>query len=221
MSSSQEPSEENEEEPQFGDYLSIQLMDMYDQPRKPIEDNELINISSDDSNDGGAPSVKRINSKSGNGASTSQKQKLSLLPVCVIPTKKNPNPTTIVESKSLPELVRKIENRDSVVNTKPMPKKKKPTTALHEPNVTFKDVEGLDYVRKNEKKSAQTKGIPEDSENSSYTNDNVNEPSSSSLNVSEDVSTKDKEPHDTDLQRDSSGESSENEDINCKPSSSK
>ncbi|KAK4876954.1 hypothetical protein RN001_009460 [Aquatica leii] len=157
MSSSEEPSEESGEEPQFGDYLSNQLMDMYNQPRKPIEDNELIDISSDDSNDEGAPPVQQVNSKSANGASTSQKQKLSLLPVSVIPAKKNPNPTTIVENKSLPELVpvererkkRKIENRDSVVNTQPMPKKKKPTAALQESNVTFKDVGGLDSVLEN------------------------------------------------------------------------
>ncbi|KAF5306432.1 hypothetical protein FQR65_LT07344 [Abscondita terminalis] len=155
ISSSEECSEESAgEEPQFGDYLSNQLIDMYNQSRKPIEDNELIDISSDDSNDEGASQLQLANSKSANGASTSQKLKSNMYPVSVTAIKKIVNPTTTVEITSLPEPVstereRKKRKIDSIATVQPAPKKKKSVVVKQESKLTFKDVGGLNSVLEN------------------------------------------------------------------------
>ncbi|KAF5303990.1 hypothetical protein FQA39_LY01775 [Lamprigera yunnana] len=152
-STSEEGSEESVcEEPQFGDYLSNQLIDLYNQPRKPIEDNELIDISSDDSNDE-CSSSQLNNNKSANGASTSQKLKSNACTLSIVP-KKNSN---TVENQTVSELPsidkerkkRKYDDKELVGVIQPISKKKKSTTVLQDSNLTFKDVGGLDTVLEN------------------------------------------------------------------------
>lgn len=161
LSSSEECTEESAgEEPQFGDYLSNQLLDMYNQQsRKPLDDNELIDISSDDSNDNTSSS----NARPANGASTSQKPRHNLYPVSITATKKNINPITLNRGMTIEPVVsteqendrekerergkkRKGENREHVAPVQPIMKRRKPISTLKAATITFKDLGGLDKV---------------------------------------------------------------------------
>ncbi|KAB0796650.1 hypothetical protein PPYR_10711 [Photinus pyralis] len=161
LSSSEECTEESAgEEPQFGDYLSNQLLDMYNQQsRKPLDDNELIDISSDDSNDNTTPS----NARPANGASTSQKPRHNLYPVSITATKKNINPITLNRGMQMEPVSnteqennrekenergkkRKGEFKENVAPVQPTMKRRKPISTLQAATITFKDVGGLDKV---------------------------------------------------------------------------
>lgn len=121
---------------------------MYSRPMaKPTADDELIDISSDDSND---QSYQDNAAKATNGASTSQKNN-------EIPTQ----PENYMQNNIRSEKVH-FEN-DKAATSTPFndrgkkrkltketglipAKKKKSIATLHESNVTFKDVGGLDKI---------------------------------------------------------------------------
>lgn len=117
-------------------------MEMYGRnlQKGPVDSNELIDISSDDSND--SPSGQR---KSTNGPSTSHKDDLTLLPQNLCETELKDK--TILEQKLTGCSVnsrgkkRKSEAQIFIAN-----KKKKNIANLEESLVTFKDVGGMDKV---------------------------------------------------------------------------
>lgn len=104
----------------------------------PVNDNELIDISSDDSND---QAYQHNSAQPTNGASTSQK-----------PTDEAVNENATVNNNSskipqpavVPSRKRKMAVKDASTSV-PM-KKKRSAATLHEPNVTFKDLGGLDAI---------------------------------------------------------------------------
>ncbi|KAK5642443.1 hypothetical protein RI129_008610 [Pyrocoelia pectoralis] len=135
------------------------------QTRKPLEDDELIDISSDDSNDdNGTVPPSNANAKPANGASTSQKPKQNLYPVSVTTTKKNINPISTLNRAAIEPVTtnteqendrdkekergkkRKGDFKENVAPVQPIPKKRKPISTLQESAVTFKDIGGLDKV---------------------------------------------------------------------------
>ncbi|XP_018335493.1 uncharacterized AAA domain-containing protein C16E9.10c isoform X2 [Agrilus planipennis] len=128
---------ENENE----NVLNNQLNEMYQRSKQPnkMEDSELIDISSEDSND--VPSEE----KTTNGASTSQK-----LPYSMFHREKNNGLENNVDFEIVPEQSgfnnqrgkkRKLESQ-----SKSLPKKKKSIATLQEPSVTFSDIGGLSKV---------------------------------------------------------------------------
>lgn len=129
--------------------MQTQLLEMYSRPLvkpTPVNENELIDISSDDSND----QSYQHNAKATNGASTSQKSN-------EVP----PQPENYLQNDLKSERVQ-LENdktgtltpfndrgkkRKLVKESGLSPaKKKKSVATLHESKVTFKDVGGLDRV---------------------------------------------------------------------------
>ncbi|KAL3283817.1 hypothetical protein HHI36_017988 [Cryptolaemus montrouzieri] len=142
-SSSEDDLEESESESSRGDNfhnssMNNQLMDLYsrNQMVAKIDENELIDISSDDSEEG-----DQVNNKASNGPSTSNKTK---------PTEQNSLKDTgkFGLEKPIEKLVaisqgkkRKFDSSDLVA---PSGKKKKSLATLQEPAVTFKDVAGID-----------------------------------------------------------------------------
>lgn len=122
---------------------------MYSRPKlTPLKDNELIDISSDDSEDqAGQNQIARPT----NGPSTSQKSAPSEVPPKEEPEDNeqeacsNSNAEKIATSTPFPERSKKRKLEKDATNPTAV-KKKKSVAAVQEPSVTFKDVGGLDRV---------------------------------------------------------------------------
>lgn len=119
-------------------------------PTAPVNENELIDISSDDSND----QAPQNNVKSTNGASTSLRSEEERSP------QQSENENVIVAKRIEPNKVvnkfpqlaqlnsdrtRKRKLAKDVAASGPA-KKKRSAASLHEPNLTFKNLGGLDSV---------------------------------------------------------------------------
>lgn len=127
--------------------MSNQIMDMYNRTvRQPIEETELIDISSDDSNDA---NVQQQSEKPANGASTSQKPKHALTLTSV--TKKLQKALSEENQSVSPNVIDQERNRKRKLElpSQGLSKRKKSVPTLQEPSVSFKDIGGLDKVLEN------------------------------------------------------------------------
>ncbi|EEZ99985.1 Nuclear valosin-containing protein-like [Tribolium castaneum] len=119
--------------------LNNQLVNLYNRPQVPkqIDENELIDISSDDSE---APAY---NDKPSNGPSTSQKESQAL------PTyQNNTNSKKVDANKDRYQYFGRKRKAETVGLTpyQSTPKKKKSLATLQEPSVSFKDIGGMDKI---------------------------------------------------------------------------
>lgn len=134
-------------------------MEMYNRVSRkpPMEDSELIDISSDDSNDGLLPFPPPPGEKTTNGASTSQKNKViyPVPPLFANATKGNKPPKDkelAVDEELAPPLlpVERSKKRKSETQGAPLLrsalKRAKSVATLQDSSVTFKDLGGMDPV---------------------------------------------------------------------------
>lgn len=128
--------------------MNNQLLELYGRPQKPLDENELIDISSDDSDE--SPPFQQPTEKTANGASTSQKPKNAVIIAPVVkkllvkpPEESKPEKPPSTNSDRGKK--RKSESQ-GVASFQSSPKRKKSVAALQESTVNFKDVGGLDKV---------------------------------------------------------------------------
>lgn len=131
--------------------MSAQLLEMYKRNQPPVmEDDELIDISSDDSNDATAP-CSTSSEKPTNGASTSQKNKGALLPIPPFINSSNKGIARAMREIPAPlvtlEKTKKRKIDGMVVGSpKISHKRAKILPTLQESSVCFKDIGGMNKV---------------------------------------------------------------------------
>lgn len=123
---------------------------MYKRQQPVVEDDELIDISSDDSNDATAP-CSTSSDKPTNGASTSQKNKSVLLAIPAFANSINKGVARALREIPTPlvtlEKAKKRKSDGMVVGSpKVGHKRAKILQTIQEPSVCFKDIGGMDKV---------------------------------------------------------------------------